>query len=231
MKESDHYYDPDDPSPFADRFEKPLKDWQIDALAARLGIDQQEFGEIVHRAAHLYGIAVYRRQCGYDDPDDLDRIEESAAHLIRLLDNHVNLHRLIGDEDCGDAISRRLNEGLAFLNDLRDSSGRVHFAPKRGRPSSKDGRGRLSNNADIRVAYNFLSKWYIDRFGKEKFTNNWHGDDPTSTAAHFLYEVFCLIDPALIKLKLAAMLSELIKETVKNIPGERQGRKLPTGGK
>lgn len=57
-----------------------------------------------------------------------------------------------------------------------------------------------------------------------KFTNTWDGKIPTSAAACFLFDALREIDPD--RQELASELRDLMQNTVKDLPGKRQGRKL-----
>jgi hypothetical protein len=192
---------------------------EIAKLTERHKIDQATLEAIIADASCRYRALQWGTAQGYGDRDTLDKIEKPIAKLLQLLSNKTNQHWLavtLFEEGGEPALRKFCEELLPLLENVRLAAHKAHRPRKRGHPRVRE---------DLDCAYQFLAEWYRRLFGDENFTNGWHpmGLGPTSPAACFLYDVMNLIDPD--RERLAEELCDLMADTIKHLPGARQGRR------
>jgi hypothetical protein len=166
-------------------------------------------------------LATYAYRHGYsrsdDGPDTLLELADLLDRVWELLHPTANVNRLSAAvaEDSHPPPLPVVSD-FAFLVDRYERLARA----------AHRGRGRPPKNLDLAFAYRVLADFWQEQEGRN-FTNVWERNSagilvPTSPAACFFYDAMKLIDPD--RPRLCEELRELMADTVKHLPGHRQGR-------
>jgi hypothetical protein len=200
----------------------------IEKLAAEHKFDEGHLKAVIYDAADFYQRTIWAQP---EAGDDLDKLEETADQLLRLLDSPVNKSRLviglIGLEaredrnsfsDC-EAIVKKLHELPETLRQIRQAARDMHQPRLPGRPRQR---------GELEAAYSVLSRAWRQKFGDSAFTNVWQGLGdgqrvPTSPAACFLYDALKVVAPS--RERLAEELEDLMETTIREMSPRGKGRK------
>jgi hypothetical protein len=152
-----------------------------------------------------------------EGPDTLLDLADLLDRVWELLWPQANANRLSA------AVADSSDPALPFPSDFAGLLDRYASLAR----AAHRGRGNPPKNANLAVAYRILADFWQEQEGG--ITNVWARDSagilvPTSPAACFLYDALRGIDPD--RPRLAEELRDLMADTVKQLPGQRQGRKL-----